>query len=172
MKKLATHVFSLVFLTTLLLVPCSAGNLNISGRAGVYTPIQSGASPSMMYGLGIEYEINDYLSARLAGETTTYKVDDVQYAFTPVTLDLIYRQPIGPLVPYAGAGLGYYAQTVAGETTETMGAQAEAGFRFALGGLDAGVEFRYMIPDTSDMSTGSSSYNGYATGTFTQTITL
>ena len=138
----------------------------------MYSPTQSGASPSMMYGLGADYSLSDSLSVRAAVDTTTYSVNNIQYAFTPVTVDIIYHQTVaGVLTPYAGAGLGYYSSTAGGSTASTMGYQAEAGVTFALGGFNAGVEFRYMVPDTAQ-SASSSSWNGYATGALSQSFNI
>jgi len=125
-----------------------------------------------MYGVGADYSLSDSLSVRAALDTTTYSVNNVQCAFTPITVDVIYHQTVaGVLTPYAGAGLGYYSSTAGGATTSTMGYQAEAGVTFALGGFNAGVEFRYMVPDTAQ-SASSSSYNGYASGVFTQSFNI
>ncbi|MFA4905155.1 MAG: hypothetical protein WC645_01485 [Candidatus Margulisiibacteriota bacterium] len=150
-----------------------AGNLTVSGRAGLYSPPGVGASPSVMYGLGAEYAITSFLSARAAVETTTYSVAGVQTSLTPITVDLIYRQTLlGMLTPYVGAGVGYYTATVGSLTSSTMGVQAETGFQFAVGGFNAGVEARYMLPDTKTSGTGSMSYSAYMTGSFLQSFNI
>jgi len=168
MKKMLIAV-SLILFT----VPVWAANINISGRAGVYTPTQAGASPTMMYGVAADYAINQNLSVRGALETTTYTVNNVQYAFTPVTLDLIYSQNLGGnLHPYAGAGVSYNSTTSGGSATQTAGAQTEIGISYNLGGFSAGFELRYLIPDLNHTNTGSTSYNGYATGSFSQSLSF
>lgn len=162
-------------LIALLLIagPSFAGTLTISGRAGMYSPPGVGQSVSLMYGMGAEYTITSFLSARAAVETTTYNVDGRQTTLTPVTADLIYRQTLGGmLTPYVGAGVGYYTATVGPLTSSTMGVQAETGFKFTLGGFDAGVEARYMLPDTKTAATGSMSYNAYMTGSFLQSFNI
>jgi len=157
----------------LLTIPAWAANIDISGRAGVYTPTQAGASPTMMYGVSADYRLNENLSVRGALETTTYTANNVQYAFTPVTLDLIYSQSFGEnLHPYAGAGMSYNSTTSGGSTTQTAGAQTEVGIRYNLGGFSAGFELRYLIPDLNHTDMGSSSYNGYATGSFSQSLSF
>jgi len=170
----ANSFAGLIALLLLLLVsPTLAGNLTISGRAGMYSPPGGNISASVMYGLGAEYTITNNLSARAAVETTTYSVGGVQTTLTPVTADLIYRQTLGGMfTPYAGAGVGYYTSTVGSNTNSTMGVQAETGFKFALGGFDAGVEARYMLPDTKNTNSGSMSYNAYMTGSFLQSFNI
>ncbi len=156
-----------------LYLPSFAGTLNVSGRAGIYTPNEAGANPSIMYGLGAEYGINSNFSVRAAVETTSYTVSDVQHTYTPITVDLIYNQTIGGIVtPYLGAGVSYNNTTVGGNATQTTGVQAEAGVKVALGGLNAGFEVRYLVPDTKDLSRGSTNYNGYATGSFSQSFNI
>lgn len=165
--------FSALLILLLLAAPALAGNLTVSGRAGLYSPPGVGASPSVMYGLGAEYAITSFLSARAAVETTTYSVAGIQTTLTPATLDIIYRQTLlGMLTPYVGAGVGYYTATVGSNTSSTIGVQAETGLKFAVGGFDAGVEARYMLPDTRASGTGSMSYNAYMTGSFLQSFNI
>ena len=153
--------------------PVFAGTLTVSGRAGMYSPPGGNISASLMYGIGADYTITEHLSARAAVETTTYSVAGVQTTLTPVTADLIYRQTLGGMfTPYVGAGVGYYTSTVGSNTNSTMGVQAETGFKFALGGFDAGVEARYILPDTKNTNSGSMSYNAYMTGSFLQSFNI
>lgn len=166
-KKIGLLVLGLIILAS----ASSAGILNVSGRAGIYSPPQSGSSPSLMYGLGADLGLTDHLSVRAAIDTTSYSVGGNQYTLTPVTVDIIYHETIaGMVTPYAGVGVGYYSSSVNGATNATTGAQAEAGVSFALGGFNAGVELRYLLPDASNGSSGSMSFNGYASGAFTQSI--
>jgi len=152
-------------------VPSFAGNLNVSGRAGLYTP--SGGSASMMYGLGADYSLNQSLSVRAAVETTSYTANNVSTTFTPVTVDLIYSQTIAEtLHPYVGLGVSYNTTNVGGVSTSTSGAQGEAGIKFELGGFSAGVEFRYLLADLKNSNSGSTTYNAYATGAFSQSFNL
>jgi hypothetical protein len=149
--------------------PALAGSLTFSGRAGYYTP--SGGSSSLMYGLAANYLLTPNLSVRGAVDTTTYTDNNNQHTFTPVTLDLIYSQTYAEYIhPYVGAGVSYNTMTVAGSSSSTSGAQLETGIRFEMSGFSAGVEYRYMLADLSNTKTGSSTFNGYATGAFTQTI--
>jgi opacity protein-like surface antigen len=168
MKKLI-----IVLLVLFVAYPCFAGNLDLMGRAGIYTPPVSGAAPSIMYGVGAEYEVTDNISVRAAADTTSYSDGTDNYTLTPVTVDLIYRQTIqGMLTPYVGAGIGYYSTSVNGAATSTTGLQTEAGVKFALGGFNAGFEIRYLLPDTSNSAGGAFSTNGYATGQFTQSLNI
>lgn len=165
-------VICLVLISWLLVIaPAQAGTVDISGRAGIYTPSIPGASPSLMYGVGADVGLTDHLSLRGAVETTTYTVNNQNYTYMPVTLDLIYRETIaGMVTPYVGAGLSYNSTTSANVNTQTAGCQAEAGVTFALGGMNAGFEVRYLIPDMSKMDKGSTTMNGYMTGSFNQSF--
>lgn len=166
-----SKILLIAVLLALLLSPCFAGTINVSGRAGMYNP-GSGISSSMMYGVAASYDINQNLSVRGAVDTTSYNTPAGTTTYMPVTVDLIYSQTIGGiLTPYAGAGLGYNSVTAGGTTTSTTGYQAEAGVRFALGGLNAGVEYRYIIPDASK-STSASSTNAYIEGGFSQSFNI
>ncbi len=160
---------SIVLLLLCFAIPCFAGSLNISGRAGIYTINQSGASTSMMYGVAANYGITDNLSLRGAIDTTTYSVNGVQSTYTPISLDLIYSQSIiGVLTPYVGAGATYNMMTTNGVSTQTNGAELIAGAKFALLGFSAGTEYRYMMPDLNHTNVGSSVVTAYMTGAFTQ----
>lgn len=168
MKKCLMIAVSL----TLLSVSCFAGTINLSGRAGLYTA-PGATGTSAMYGVAADYGITPNLSVRGAVETTTYTVGGNTTTYTPVSVDLIYSQTIGGnLHPYAGAGVSYNTTTVGGSSTQTSGAQAEAGIRFDLGGFSAGIEYRYMWPDLSHTNINSSSYNAYATGSVSQSISF
>lgn len=154
-------------------LPVYAGTLNLSGRAGMYAPPQLGATPTLMYGLSADYAINANLSLRAAYDTTTYIYNNVQYSYTPVTLDIIFGQSIAEVIhPYAGAGVSYNTTTVGGVSTTTVGTQGEVGVRVGLGGFSAGLEVRYLIPDVNKLDSGSINYGGYATGTFSQSFIL
>jgi len=157
---------------SLLLVTAGwAGTINVSARAGMYNP-GSGASASMMYGVAANYDINQNLAVRGAVDTTSYNTPAGTVSYMPVTVDLIYSQTMGGvLTPYAGAGLGYHSMTGGGTTTSTTGYQGEVGVRFALGGLNAGVEYRYIVPDASK-STSASSSNAYIEGGFSQSFNI
>jgi len=164
--------FAVLVCLGLLIAPSFAGTINVSGRAGIYTA-PGAAGTSMMYGLAADYGITPNLSVRGAVETTTYTVNNVQTTFTPVSVDLIYSQTVAEyLHPYAGAGVSYNTWNTGGVTNNTSGAQAEVGVRFSLGGFSAGIEYRYMWPDLNHTNINSSSYNAYATGSFSQSISF
>ncbi len=147
-------------------LPVLAGTLNISGRAGMYNP-GNGASPSVMYGVGANYDITSNLSVRGAVETTTYNVGGDSVTYMPVTADLIYNQTIGGIfTPYVGAGLSYNSTSSGGNTTATTGYQAETGVKVAVGGFSAGVEYRYMIPDAAHSNYNTSDTSAYMEGSF------
>jgi opacity protein-like surface antigen len=168
-----SRILCALIVLTIIVSPVFAGQLNLMGRAGIYTPPVAGAAPSIMYGVGAEYDMTENFTVRAAADTTSYSDGTNNYTLTPVTLDLIYRQTIqGMLTPYVGAGIGYYASSVNGATSSTTGLQTEAGVKFALGGFNAGFEIRYLLPDTADASSGAFSTNGYATGQFMQSFNI
>jgi hypothetical protein len=147
------------------------GTLNVSGRAGMYNP-GSGISSSVMYGLGADYDITPNFAVRAAAETTTYSVAGNNVTYTPITADLIYRYPIlGILTPYLGAGLSYNSYSGA-TSNSTTGYQAEAGVGLNIGGLRAGIEYRYMIPDSAHSDLNSSSTNAYIEGGFSHSFII
>ena len=167
MKK----ILALCLLTAISL-PCFAGTINVSGRAGVYT-IPGGGGTSAMYGLSADYGITPNLSVRGALETTSYPSGSETVTYTPVTLDLIYHQDIGGMLePYAGAGVSYNSTNVGGVTTQTTGAQAETGIKFTFGSFSAGVEYRYLIPDLNNTASGTPTYNAYATSSFSESFSF
>ncbi len=151
-------------------LPVFAGTLNISGRAGMYNP-GNGISTSLMYGVGADYDITQNISVRAAVETTTYNVAGTSVTYTPVTADLIYNQTIGGIItPYIGAGLSYNSFSSRGVTTSTNGYQAEAGIKLGLGGFHAGVEYRYMVPDSANPNRNTSSTSAFMEGSFSQSF--
>jgi len=167
MKKLLLAACAL----SLLIVPSFAGNLDVSGRAGVYNA--PGGTTSMMYGLGATYGITPNLSVRGMVETTSYTSGGNNVTYMPVSLDLIYSQPLpGGISPYLGAGVSYNSTSTNGTSTQTAGGQAEVGVSYNLGGFSAGVELRYMVADFNNMSQGASTYNAYATGAFSQSFNI
>lgn len=171
MKKVTMLVACFILLSVFQFSACFAGTLNISGRAGIYNI--PGGGTSTMYGLGADYGITENLSVRGAVETTSYDVGGETTTYTPVTLDLIYGQDIGGgLRPYVGAGLSYNTITAAGSSTQTGGAQAEAGISYNFGGFSAGIEYRYLIPDLNNTGNTASTYNAYATGVFSQSFDI
>jgi len=172
MKKSILFVILVALFAALLSVPSSAGTLNISGRAGMYNP-GGGANPSLMYGVSADYGITQNISVRGAVETTTYNTGGNSVTYMPVTADLIYNQTIGGIfTPYVGAGLSYNSTSVAGNTTSTTGYQAEAGIKMAIGGFNAGIEYRYMVPDSAHSNLTTSNTSAYMEGSFAQSFSF
>ena len=173
-KLLSRGLILLIFtLTCFANIAWSAGKINFTGRAGLFNPTASNASASVMYGVGVTYDFNENWMARAALETTTYKVAGQDTTYMPATVDLIYGQQITPFLrPYAGAGLSYNSTTRAGTTLQTTGAQAVAGLKFGLGGFDAGIEYRYMVPDLNHTDKADSSTNIYGVASVSQSISF
>jgi len=155
----------------LIAVPSLAGNIDFSGRAGLYTA-PGGIGTSTMYGVSASQGITENLSVRLLMETTTYSVAGSSTTFTPISLDLIYSQVLpGGIRPYAGAGVSYNSMSVGGgAATSSTGAQTEVGVAYSFGGLTAGLEYRLMIPDLTNASSTATAFNGYATGSVGHSI--
>jgi len=149
-----------------------AVDVDVSANAGLYTA-PGGVGTSTMYGVSASQGITDHLSARLSLLSTTYSVAGQSTTFTPISLDLIYSQPMaGGLTPYAGAGLSYNSTSTNTSKTETAGTQALAGVRYSFGGFSAGVEYKYIIPDLSNTGVSASAFNGYATSSISQSFSF
>jgi outer membrane protein W len=149
-----------------------AVDVDVSANAGMYTA-PGGIGTSTMYGVSASQAITDHLAARLSLLSTTYSVAGQSTTFTPISLDLIYSQPMaGGLTPYAGAGLSYNSTSTNTSKSETAGAQALAGVRYNLGGFTAGVEYKYIIPDLSNSSVSASAFNGYATSSISHSFSF
>ncbi|HTY13200.1 MAG TPA: hypothetical protein VMD02_03315 [Candidatus Omnitrophota bacterium] len=163
----------LIFVPLLVLalcLPVMAGTLNVSGRAGMYNP-GGGSSPSVIYGVGADYDITPNVTVRGAVETTTYNLGGNSVTYMPVTADLIYNQTIaGIFTPYVGAGLSYNSYSSGGNSTSTTGYQAETGIKVSVGGFRAGIEYRYMIPDAAHSDQNTSDTSGYMEGSFGQSF--
>lgn len=148
-----------------------ANTINVSGRAGMFNP-GSGVSSSMMYGVAAEYTLVPNVSLRGAVDTTTYNDALGSVTYMPATVDLIFSQTFaGVVTPYAGAGLGYHSVTRGGSTSSTTGYQAEIGGRMSVGGLTAGIEYRYIVPDATK-STSTSNSTAYVQGGFSQSFNI
>lgn len=169
MKKIVLLWLGLLLISTAAL----ALDVNLSANAGAYTA-PGGLATSTMYGLSASQDLTNHLSARLSLLSTTYTVGSNTTTYTPIMLDLIYRQPLTcGLTPYAGAGLSYNSTTTTGQgKSETVGAQASAGVRYDFHGFSAGVEYVYIIPDLNDSGTTASSFNAYATSSVSYGFTL
>ena len=167
MKKL----FIVTFILFLISNPAFAGNLNLGAKASIYNPSVPGASPTIMYGIVADYDVNQMIHARGSVEYATYSIKDTSYSLMPVTVDIIAHLFPGFFVdPYFGGGVGYYKYTAGSVETSTTGLQAVAGISASIGAFYAGFEAKYYIPDASKTSEGQLSYGGYMTGAYGVTI--
>lgn len=142
-----------------------AGRLNFGAKASIYNPTISGASPTLMYGIVADYEVNPMIHARGTIEYTTYTVNNIGHSLMPVTLNIIaHFMPGTPIDPYLGGGAGYYKYVAGSDETSTIGLQAIGGIRISLGAFYAAFETSYYIPDASETGEGSLSYGGNMTG--------
>lgn len=161
MKKI---IFVLMF--TALIASAASAGVTFSGRAGLYT-VPGGGTSSIMYGLAAYYPLTDSLTLRGAASTTTYTIGSVSTTYSPVTIDLIYSRSIAPgLLAYVGGGASYNMINSGGVSSNTIGAQAETGLRLSFAGLDAGVEYGYLVPNFNSSSQGSSLFAAYISSGF------
>lgn len=169
MKKALLLVMGLV----LVCGPALAGNIDISANAGMYTA-PGGIGTSTMYGIAATQPLTENISVRAMIESTTYTVAGQSTTYMPISLDVIYGQTLpGGIRPYAGLGLSYNSYSVSGgSSSSTTGAQALAGVSYALGPVNAGLEFRYMIPDLGNTGTTATAFNGFVTGSVAQSFSF
>jgi hypothetical protein len=154
-------VGSLVFFSS----RAGAGLITLGAKASVYNPPEQGASPALMYGFLLDYEINSYFHANAGASYTSYTANGNNYTLMPITFDLIYHiMPGASLDPYIGGGLGYYSKTINGSENSRGGAQAMTGVAFHIGNFNAAIEISYILPDLSDSSSGSFAWGGWASG--------
>jgi hypothetical protein len=142
-----------------------AATFSLAGRAGLFT-VPGGGASSSMYGLAANVRLTDNWSLRASIDTTSYTAGSSSVTYTPVMFDVIYSQTVAVLVhPYVGAGVSYNTTTTTGLAPVTStGAQAEAGVKINLGGVYAGVEYCYIIPDLNHTGVSASFGNAYAVG--------
>jgi len=143
-----------------------AGVLTLGAKASIYNPPEEGASPTLMYGFVLDYDINAHLHARAGASYTSYSAKGVRYTLMPITFNLIYHLMPGNFIdPYLGGGVGYYSKTEDGNEYGRTGGQAVAGMRFSVGGLNAAIEATYIDPNFDDLESGTMSWGGWAAGT-------
>ena len=143
-----------------------AGQLALTAKASIYNPPEACAAPSLMYGFGLDYDINGYWHAMADASYTSYAAGGKNYTLMPITVNLIgHFAPGAPVDPYLGGGLGYYSKTVDGVENGRTGAQAMTGIAFKIGNFNAALEATYMVTDLNDPSTASVSWGGWASGT-------
>jgi len=159
------RVILITVLLAALSTPASAGMLTLGAKASIYNPPEAGASPSLMYGFMLDYDINAVFHARAGAHYTSYTANDVDYTLMPITLDILaHLMPGNNVDPYLGVGVGYYSKTIDGEESSHTGGQAIAGIKFNLGGFSAAFEATYMVPDLAKSEEGSFAWGGWASG--------
>ena len=165
MKRLTLIMFLLFALALLNASPAFCGALTMGAKASIYNPPQEGASPSLMYGFFLDYEINKYVHTRADASYTSYSANGHNYTLMPITINLIaHFMPDGVIDPYLGGGIGYYSQTMDGAETSHTGAQAQAGLNFHMGAFSAAIEVSYIVPDLDHPEANSVSWGGWASG--------
>ena len=160
-KALCLSVILLMSISSAVL----AGQLTLGAKAYIYNPPEEGASPSLMYGFVLDYDMNRYLHAMAEASYTSYAAKGINYTLMPITLNLVaHFLPGSPVDPYLGGGVGYYSKTADGVENSKTGWQTMAGVTFRVGNFYAGFEATYIVPDMSQ-STGSVAWGGWASGT-------
>jgi len=163
MKK---HFLFIAILCLIISGTANAGMLTLGAKASIYNPPEAGASPSLMYGFMLNYDVNAILNIRAGASYTSYTANDIDYTLMPITLDFIaHFLPASNIDPYLGLGIGYYSKTVDAIEDSYTGGQAIAGVQFNINGLNAAFEATYIVPDLSQSDEGSLSWGGWMTGT-------
>ena len=157
-----------ILVVTIFLLFCSSAalsaDLDIGTHANFYLPPEGGGN-TLSTGIDATYRIDNYVSARGSVDNASYSANNIHYSLTSLTIDLIYHA-LGKntLDPYIGAGVGYYEQKADLETTSSTGLNALAGILFHFQSFNAGIEVKYVVPDTHHMETGFYSVGGQLTG--------
>lgn len=164
--KIARIAFLSVAFMIILSCQSHAGELTLGAKASIYNPPEDGASPSLMYGFALDYDINRYFHAIAGASYTSYAAKGVDYTLMPITFDLVaHFRPDSNIDPYLGLGVGYYSKTADKVERSRTGGQAEAGVNFHIGNFNAALEISYIVTDLSDSSIGAVSCGGWASGT-------
>ncbi len=143
----------------------SGGELSITTRISYYNPPEGPAGGTIMAGIAVNYSISQYFVLQGSLDHSSYTAEGKQYTLTPITITAIaHPTPYSSFDPYIGAGIGYYGKTVDQAASSTTGLNGVLGISFKLGGALAGLEARYMIPDTTKMDAGFTSLSAYMTG--------
>jgi hypothetical protein len=160
MRKILAITFVLILMHT-----CAfAAELDIGTHASVYYPPEGGGN-TLMTGIDATYKIGPYFSARGDLDNSSYQAADHKYSLTSLAVTLIgHLLGDSNFDPYVGAGLGYYDKKIDGVTDASTGLNALAGISAHFQTFTAGLELKYVIPDTRHMETGFYSFGGTMTG--------
>jgi hypothetical protein len=158
-KILATSLLAVLMCSGAL-----ATDLDIGTHASFYYPPEGGGN-TLMTGVDATYRIGPYFSARGDLDNSSYQTADHKYSLTSLSLTLIGHLNGDSIVdPYVGGGLGYYDKTTDGVSDKSTGLNALVGIAAHFQTFNAGVEIKYVIPDTRHMDTGFYSAGGQMTG--------
>lgn len=118
-----------------------------------------------MTGIDANYRISSYFSARASVDNANYQTSEHQYSLTSLSITLIgHLLGAASIDPYVGAGIGYYDKTIDGSSDSSTGLNTLAGIAAHFPTFNAGLEIKYIIPDTRHMETGFYSIGGQMTG--------
>ena len=118
-----------------------------------------------MTGVDATYRIGPYFSARGDLDNSNYQSFDHKYSLTSLSITLIgHLLGDSNFDPYVGGGLGFYDKSTDGVTDSSTGLNALAGIIAHFQTFNAGLELKYVIPDTRHMETGFYTFGGNMTG--------
>ncbi len=151
----------LIILSLLITSIAWAGYLDVGISADLYTPSDSDAGTTLLYGLNANYFINPTWIARGELQYANYKTGGKTHSLMPIKLSAIgHLLPGQALDPYVGAGLGYFTEMVDGtKASSNLGGQLIAGVSWVFLNTALSFELQYVLPSFSG-GKGFLSYGG------------
>ena len=163
-KFVMRKILATTFIALFICASSFAADLDIGTHASFYAPPEGGGN-TLMTGVDATYRVGPYFSARGDVDNSSYQTADHKYSLTSLTLTLI-GHPMGAssIDPFLGAGLGNYDKQIDGLTDSSTGLNFLAGIAAHFQTFNAGIEIKYVIPDTRDMATGFYTVGANMTG--------
>lgn len=163
-KIVMRKILAITFIAVLICAPSFAADLDIGTHASFYLPPEGGGN-TLMTGIDATYRTGPYFSIRGDLDNSSYQTSDHKYSLTSLAVTLV-GHPLGnsKIDPYVGAGLGLYDKKIDDLTDSSTGLNALAGISIHFQTFNAGVEIKYVIPDTRHMETGFYTVGGNLTG--------
>jgi hypothetical protein len=153
-KFVMRKILATTFIAFFMCANSFAADLDIGTHASFYAPPEGGGN-TLMTGVDATYRVGPYFSARGDLDNSSYQTADHKYSLTSLTLTLIgHLMGASNIDPYLGAGIGHYDKKIDGETNLSTGLNYLAGIAAHFQTFNAGIEIKYVIPDTRYMDTG------------------
>jgi hypothetical protein len=141
-----------------------AADLDIGTHASFYAPPEGGGN-TLMTGVDATYKMGPYFSAKGSLDNSSYQAAEHKYSLTSVSITLIgHLLGASSIDPYIGQGIGYYDKKTDSVSDTSTGLNSVAGIAVHYQTFNAGIEIKYVIPDTRHMESGFYSAGGQMTG--------